>query len=150
MTVRTARPHGYATTTTTRRAAWPGSIRLATDEDGSAIGKLFIEAGMPDHGLDWSQGLGSWWVVGERDGRIVGAILAIPSRPLAYIAELVVHPSEQGGRLGKTLLALAVTMFDGLGIEMVAGFVCDDRPGWERFTRFKRAGLFPLYLRRLR
>ena len=119
---------------------WPGEIRMARDADGSAIGTLYAEAGQPDHGVDWQRdGLGGWWMVGERDGNILGALQVIASKPFGYIGEIVVHPSERGrsdnghgtlgvwgGVLGRLLYFTAQIMLEKAGVQIVLGTVRED------------------------
>lgn len=78
---------------------WDGTIRLAVDADGPAIGKLFAETGLNDLGIDWAEAKpGGWWIVGERHGHILGAIQVAAGRPYGFVGDTVVHPSEQNRR----------------------------------------------------
>lgn len=114
------------------------TIRLATDEDGPAIGKLFAEAEHPDFGVDWARAkVRGWWLVAEaEDGRLVGAVQTIAAQPYGYIGEIIVHPEfrsrdAQGngilsGRLGHVAYDLLVNAFVALraaGSQMVVGAV---------------------------
>lgn len=115
---------------------WPGEIRLARDEDGPAIGKLFAEAQYPDQGVDWETGVGGWWIVGELDRRIRGAVQMAASQPYGYIGEVLLHPEERGrhasgkgvlaahpGSLGVALYLLAMSLLKRAGCQWVMGFV---------------------------
>lgn len=117
------------------------TIRLATDADGPAIGKLYKTADWPDHGVDWTRpGIGGWWLVAAReDGELVGAIQAVAAQPYGYIGDFVVHPeyrqreTPEGpaltGRLGTVALDLLLTAFVVLrntGVQMVMGAVSKD------------------------
>ena len=143
------------------------TIRLATDQDGPAIGKLYRTAEWPDHGVDWTRpGIGGWWIVAEtEDGEIVGAIQAVASAPYGYIGDVVVHPeyrrrhTENGsaltGRLGSVAFDLLVTAFVALrkaGSQMVMGAVGKDvdtlRKVYERHGALN-LGEFTVMARRL-
>lgn len=128
---------------------WPGTIRLASEGDGPRIGHLYAECQWPDHGVDWTrEGIPGWWLIGERDGRIVGAVQVIASKPFGYIGDIVVHPSERGqsgngssglcqsfGLLARMLYASAVYILEAAGAEVVMGVVSENAPGLQRVLR---------------
>ncbi|HAM57926.1 MAG TPA: hypothetical protein DCQ64_21945 [Candidatus Rokubacteria bacterium] len=116
------------------------TIRLATDQDGPAIGKLFAEAEYPDFGVDWTSAkVSGWWLVAEtKDGQLVGAVMLSCGQPYGYVGQLIVHPAwramnGQGegrltGRLGKVAYDLLITAFVALrsaGSQMVVGAIGD-------------------------
>lgn len=125
---------------------WPGTIRLATDADGPRIGQLYKDCQWSDHGVNWTQeGLGKWWLVGERDGRIVGAIQVMAAKPFGYIGDIVVHPSERGqagngdsglgqnlGLLARILCSVAVHTLAQAGVEVVMGTISTKTPALQR------------------
>lgn len=94
---------------------WDGIIRMAKDDDGPAIGKLFAETGLDDLEVDWTiSKVGGWWLVGERDGNIMGAIQLSLGSPFGIIGDIVITPSEQGRREQGGSLApggLATTLY---------------------------------------
>lgn len=95
--------------------SWDGTLRVATDADGPAIGKLFAETGLGDLGVDWAEAKpGGWWIVGERDGLILGAIQVAAGRPYGFVGDIVVHPSEQnqrGSARGLATGSLALSLY---------------------------------------
>lgn len=116
------------------------NVRLAGDQDGPAIGKLFAEASYPDFGVDWSTAnVRGWWLVAEaEDGRIVGAVMLSAGQPYGYIGDLIVHPEWRGvnaegegrltARLGATAYDMLLTAFVVLrhaGSQMVIGAISD-------------------------
>lgn len=143
------------------------TIRLATDADGPAIGKLFAEADYPDYGVDWTNANArGWWLVAETpEGKIVGAVQTIASQPFGYIGEMIVHPDHRGrdkngdgllsGSLGKVAFDLLIHAFIVLraaGSQMVLGAVGKDvdalRKVYERHGAMN-LGEFTLMARRL-
>lgn len=125
---------------------WAGTIRLARDEDGPKIGQLYADCQWADHGVNWKQeGLGQWWIVGEKDGRIVGAIQVMAAKPFGYVGDMVVHPSERGqtgnggsglsqnlGLLARILYAVANTMLAQSGVEVAMGVISTKTPALQR------------------
>src|SRR5918995_1342805 len=53
----------------------------------------------------------SWGVLAERQGKILGSIFLhrFPPSPVAVIGPLTVHPSSEGGGVGKMLMDAALT-----------------------------------------
>lgn len=111
-------------------------IRLATDADGAAIGRLFAEAGVSDYGgVDWSEVAGSW-LVADGTGRLDGAIQVALTKPFGWIGFVVVHPEAQGrnadgagglrkivGQVAYDLYAAAVMVMRRAGVSLVLGTV---------------------------
>lgn len=142
------------------------TIRLATDQDGPAIWKLFAEADHPDFGVDWTAAhVRGWWLVAEAEGRIVGVVQAVAAQPFGYIGEIIVHPdyrrretangSALTGRLGTVAYDLLITAFVALraaGSQMVVGAVGSEvdalRKVYERHGAMN-LGQFTLMGRRL-
>ena len=147
----------------TPATVWPGVIRLATDEDGSAIGVLIRDAGVDDYGADWSQpGIGAWWIVAEREGRLVGAIQVCPSQPVGTIGGLIVSSSERARRadgggslmkrpgvLARLLLGLAVETLRRQGVEFFMAIGRND-PAQHLydFLGARTVGTSPILMRR--
>lgn len=121
--------------------SWLGLIRPATASDTAAIGKLYRTSGYQDHGVDWERpGVEHWWLVGERDGEIRGAIQVVASQPFGCIGDIIVHPDERGrgpdgkGRMGKRPGALAFSLYVAAlvylehgGVEVVMGVVSEEQ-----------------------
>ena len=140
-------------------------IRLATDADGPAIGKLFQEADLPDFQVDWAApGIGGWWLVAEHeDGVIVGAINVMASKPFGVIGDIVVAKSARGrgedgrgrlglrpGAVGFTLYAMALALLRRSGCQIAEGITA--LPGLEKIlTRYGgvKVGDMAFYVRRL-
>lgn len=142
--------------------------RLATDQDGPAIGKLFQIAGYADYGVDWSRpdaGVGGWWIVAESDGEIRGAVMIAAGKPYGYIGEIVVHPDERGrdaggnGRLGarlghtaRMLYAAACHALREAGSQIVFGVVHPELEALEIVlvkAGAQKLGTYHLFARRL-
>lgn len=148
--------------------AWPGTIRLASDADGPAIGRLFQACLVQDQGVDWTQpGIGNWWILAETpDGALRGAVQIVASKPFGYIGEILVHPAERGrnrngdGSMGRNLGALAATLFYAslhllreAGVEIVRGTVAEENAALRGVLRRHGAtdvGRFHLLATRLR
>lgn len=147
---------------------WPGVIRMARDEDGPSIGKLFRSAHHADYGVDWTRpGVSGWWIVAERDGEVRGAIQVVVSKPIGHIGEIVVHPDEQGrasdgrGALGKrlgclafNLMVTALAMMTQAGVQIARGTVFDSphrRALMKVLTRYggTDSGRFAMFHKRL-
>ena len=136
------------------------TIRVATDGDGPAIGRLFAAAQYPDYGVDWSAlGIGKWWIVAERDGQVVGATQVILSKPFAYLGEIVIARDERSetagefGELAQRLFATAFAMVRASGADIVRGWVHSSRGGMgsllERYGGHATPGTFLLYWKQL-
>lgn len=114
---------------------WPGEIRLATDEDGPKIGQLYKECDWPDHGADWTvPDIGKWWIVAELEGKMVGAMQMIASKPFGYIGDILVHPEERDrtfqslGSLARLFFLTAMAVLRQAGVEIFMGIVADSQP----------------------
>ena len=100
------------------------SIRPITQEDSEICGKIGFEAhkaissahGYPSEqpSVDFAVGLirmlldmpTSWGVLAEGDGKVLGSIFlhVFPPSPVAAIGPLTVHPSAEGGGVGRDLM----------------------------------------------
>ena len=125
---------------------WPGVIRMARDDDGPGIGDLFAACQWNDYGIDWERAKpGGWWLVGERNDQIVGAVQLTVSRPFGWIGNLLVHPSERGrsdlglapalGSLAFSLMAIAQGMLLKNGSQVMVG-ITHDRTWLELLERY--------------
>lgn len=63
------------------------NLRIAENCDGKAIGELAAACGFGVANIDWSE-VHPYWLVAERDGRMVGAIQVLPGRPIGRIEML--------------------------------------------------------------
>lgn len=126
---------------------WPGLVRMARDDDGPALGKLFAECQWQDHGVDWSTARpGGWWLVAQAttDAPLAGALQLCLARPFGWIGNLLIHPDHRGsvglgramGGLAATLLGTAQVLLTQNGSAMMLGLVHDD--AWE--TLLARVG----------
>jgi hypothetical protein len=143
------------------------TYRLARDEDGAALGKLFRAADYADHGVDWeTAAVGNWWLLAEREGEVRGAVQIIASRPWGYIGEIVVHPDERGrrqdgagslakrpGTIGYKLYMHALALLQEAGVEVVMGVIHEQLSGLQKIvTRYgaTELGRYKLYGMRLK
>jgi hypothetical protein len=116
----------------------PLRVRLSTDADGPAIGRLFAEAHYDDQAVDWTQPVGQWWLLAEDPDTdaLLGVMQAIVSLPYGHIGELVVHPLAQGrradgrgalhgtlGRVAMMLIAVGMDLMMKSGVQIVRGTV---------------------------
>lgn len=62
-------------------------VRVSTDEDGEQIHELLKGMGFTIDGLDWSS-VGSYWLVAEIDGKMVGCIQIIAGKPIGWLEML--------------------------------------------------------------
>ena len=115
----------------------PWTLRPATDVDGPALGRLFVACDLARPAVDWEQsGIGAWWWVAEGADGLRGAIQLVPTRPWAYILDVLVHPDARQGdgpagpSLARTLFITAFATLRQYGIAEVRGFVEDDRAQW--------------------
>ena len=113
------------------------SVRPATDADGVALGQLFLACDLARPDVDWQQpGIGAWWWVAEGRHGLLGAIQVVPTRPWAYILDVLVHPDARQGdgspgpSVARTLFMTALATLRHYGIVEVRGFVADDRAQW--------------------
>ena len=83
--------------------------------------------------------------VGERDGRIVGFLLARRwvEAPVGYVDILAVHPDEQGRGLGSALLRSAFAAFAAAGLAEAQLGVASDNP--RALDLYKRLGMTPKF-----
>lgn len=88
-------------------------IRLASNEDADRIRELLsskIE-------LDWTD-IYPYWLVAEREGKIVGCINVALSKPIGILDQLAVDSSLNSHARGKVVRAL---ILQGLGTLKAAG-----------------------------
>ena len=141
------------------------TIRLATDADGPAIGKLFSEANLADLGVDWQRsGIKGWWLVAEREDRVVGALQVAAAVPFGFVGDCVLASSEKGrradghGRLSARpahaaflLYAMAFELMRRNGTQIALGIT--DQPGLKKMlTRYGGQAVgdnFTLFAKRL-
>ena len=87
-------------------------IRLAENKDGRVIrGLVEKQFGVLEQ-LDWDD-IAPYWLVAERDGRIVGAIQTCPSRPVGRLEMLTVDRTL--GHREKALVIKALA-YAGMGL----------------------------------
>ena len=119
------------------------TYRLATEQDGPAIGKLFAAAEYNDLGVDWyAADVTNGWLVADQEGEIVGAIQICAGQPYGFLGDCVVLPDhrardERGnGRFGApgqimlTLYAVALKALADSGTQVIFGIT--DKPAMKR------------------
>lgn len=123
-------------------------IRLATEADGPAIGKLFAAADYGDLGVDWhAANVANGWLVADRDGEIVGALQVFAGQPYGFLGMCVVLPSARArdldgrgrparlGEIARTLIGMALNLLDATGTQVAS--VVTTQPGMKRIvTRY--------------
>jgi predicted N-acetyltransferase YhbS len=84
-------------------------IRPIEQNDAESCGKIGYEAHKAIRRL--LDNPNSWGVLAERHGKTLGSIFLheFPPSPVAAIGPLTVHPSEEGGGVGKVLMNAAIT-----------------------------------------
>ncbi len=126
---------------------WPGTIRIAEDEDGPKIGQLYKECEWADHDVDWTRpGIGRWWIVAEENDEIVGAMQVVASQPFSYIGDIIIRPSyrardEKGkGRLSRkvgllpySLYIVGLALLEKMGTEICFGIVAENQQPLKKF-----------------
>lgn len=81
------------------------NIRLATNEDGKRIKELIATTQADIEGLDWSD-IYPYWLVAEKDRKIVGCINVAVSRPIGRLDFLAIDPRLRPHAKGRTVRAL--------------------------------------------
>lgn len=117
-------------------------IRLATNADGPAIGRLVVDAGWTIDGLDWSS-VAPFWIVGELEGRIAGCIQVAFSKPIGYLEMLAVESTLDGfarHALVQDLLIGGFAAHAKMGCQMVCGVIPFDMKDYKRALK-KRGGV---------
>lgn len=108
-------------------------IRSAHEGEGPAIGTLYRDAVWPDLGVDWARAtVAGWWLVAEREGDLVGAIMFTCSQPIGYIGDLVIHPSVRRHGLARTLFRYAEQAMRQAGVQRMVATVSADQPEWRQ------------------
>jgi len=68
-------------------------IRLARNADGPAIRTLLKNYDYDTSALDFDD-IAPWWFVYERADEILGCVMFVPSKPYAFLNDLVVRPDK--------------------------------------------------------
>lgn len=89
-------------------------VRLAADADGPRIGELARASGFAVEGIDWSH-VWPFWLAAELDGRVIGAIQIILTKPIGWLEMLSVDP-ELDTR-GKALAVKALVSFGAMSLK---------------------------------
>ena len=123
------------------------TTRLVTTEDYDAILALWNGSGQSRRALnpvdDSREGIGrylkrnpSTCFVAERDGRVIGVVLAGHDGRRGIIHHLCVHPGERRTGIASRLVSLAEEALQREGIQKVFGLVFRDNDGanafWEK------------------
>lgn len=67
-------------------------IRLAGNEHGLLIAELLKENGIDLPATDWSQ-VSSHWLIATVEENVIGCVMVIPTKPIAFLEFLFVSPS---------------------------------------------------------
>ena len=125
----------------------PTTIRPARDADYPDILALWAAAGLPvkPEGRDAPAAFAKQrayfstsYLVGERDGRVVGVVLGTHDLRKGWINRLAVHPGARGRGLGQALLNACEGALRAEGLEVIAGTVLPDNAASRAF--FEAAG----------
>jgi N-acetylglutamate synthase-like GNAT family acetyltransferase len=116
------------------------TTRLAMDTDAPAIKALLSQTHETDESIDFSH-IAPFWLVAEIEGKIVGCIQTLPSRPFGGLENL--HLSGALSRLRKAKVAEKL-LLDGCailryhGASHVIGFVSDSLAEYRGFLERRR------------
>lgn len=80
-------------------------IRLAENSDGESLRELLAKSHGEIVGLDWSD-IYPYWLVAEKENRIVGCINLAPSKPIGRLDLLAIDPDLGPHARGKVVRAL--------------------------------------------
>jgi len=106
----------------------PWSIRSATKDDLPAVLGLLREAGLPE---DVEPHFAAF-LVGDRDGAVVGAVGLEHLGNRALLRSLVVGPGSRNAGLGKSLATEAIRRARGGSIDELFLLTVDAAPFFER------------------
>ena len=95
------------------------AIRLAQNDDGPDIGRMFVDTHYPLDNADWGNVAGNW-IVADREGEVVGALMFGATRPIGVLELLLTKPA-----IGKRTRERVVKMMLESGLVLLAGMNCD-------------------------
>jgi ribosomal protein S18 acetylase RimI-like enzyme len=120
----------------------PATIRPATAADLPALNALWARCGLHPSRSDTDQRLaalidyaGGLFLAAERDGGIVGSVMASWDGRRGWINRLAVDASERGQGLGDRLMAEAERRLAAIGCDKVNLLIEPDNAGVERYYR---------------
>ena len=103
------------------------TTRLATDEEGQAIKALMSQFHAVEDWVDFSR-VAPFWIVAEMDGKIVGCIQTLPSRPFGSLENLHILESlrkRERKKIAVQLLLDGCAVLRYHGASAATGFVPD-------------------------
>ena len=116
-------------------------IRLAQDSDGPRIGELARASGFGVDGIDWGS-VHPFWLAAELDGRVIGAIQIILSKPIGWLEMLSLDPDlshrEQAIAV-KALVERGLIALKHFGAQLAMGVVPSEMAGYERILEKRGA-----------
>ena len=115
------------------------TVRVSTDEDGPYIHELLKGMGFTIEGLDWSS-VGSYWLVAEIDGKVVGCIQIIGGKPVGWLHLLSYDQSLSQQAAARTIKALVESGNGGLamlGASAVMAVVPFELKSWKSVIKHR-------------
>lgn len=111
--------------------------RLATSEDGDAVHGLLVQNGSTYAGqdIDWSD-IVPYWLVAEREGKVVGALQTCPGKPMGRIEMLVMDASlsqRERAITYREMVNASLSVLRGMGAQIVAVLVPDAMQEYRKF-----------------
>ena len=116
-------------------------IRIAQNSDGPRIGELARHSGFTVNGLDWSE-VHPFWLVAEREGKVVGAINLILSRPIGWLEILSLDPGlsdKDRARAVKALVLAGKAALKRFGAQMAMGSVPHELKAYKKALKKRGA-----------
>lgn len=117
------------------------SIRLAEDADGPRIGELARASGFGVEGIDWTS-VHPHWLAAELDGRVVGAIQIILSKPIGWLEMLSLDPDltpREQAMAVKALVERGLLSLKVFGAQLAMGVVPSEMVGYQRILERRGA-----------
>lgn len=105
-------------------------IRVGTPNDGPAIERLLKIGGTELPGIQWEDNY-PFWVVAEKNEKIIGCMQIMGSRPVAHGAFFVVHPDHRNSSAAWKIYQYALSNLRAMGIAAISFFVDEDNQSYK-------------------